>query len=203
MLLFIDNYDSFSFNIVQYLEELNIKYNYKYQIKIIKNDELDLERIKQLEPKKIILSPGPGRPNDSGVSMDVIDYYYNKLPILGICLGHQCIAEYFGLKINNSEEVVHGETVKVYHDNKDLFKNIQNPVQQTRYNSLTVDINDLNNSNILDLTAYTKKNNKIFEVMGLRHKNLDIYGVQFHPESVLSEQGHEILDNFLKIDVAN
>jgi len=199
MLLFIDNYDSFSYNIVQYLHELNIKYNYKYDIKVIKNDELSLTEIKNYNIKRIVLSPGPGRPKDSGVTMEVLDYYYNKLPILGICLGHQCIAEYFGVKIINSEDVIHGEANDVYHDQKFLFKDLKNSIKQARYNSLTVDLDLLNKSHELSLSAYTKKNNEIFEVMGLRHNKYHLYGVQFHPESVLSENGHEILNNFYKL----
>ena len=198
MLLFIDNYDSFSYNIVQYIEELNIRYHYGFNIKVIKNDELTLKDINKLNISKIVLSPGPGRPKDSGVSMEVINYYHRKLPILGICLGHQCLAEYFGINIINSEQVLHGEVVEVYHNKDKIFDNLKSPILQTRYNSLTVDIKELEKSEYLQLTAYTKKENKIFEVMGLSHKELPLYGVQFHPESVLSEHGHELLNNFLK-----
>jgi len=199
MLLFIDNYDSFSYNIVQYLYELNIKYNYQYNIKVIKNDELNLNEIKKYNIKRIVLSPGPGRPKDSGVTMDVLDYYYNKLPILGVCLGHQCIAEYFGVKIINSQDVIHGEVNEVYHNEKYLFKSLKSPIKQARYNSLTVNLDLLNKSKKLLLCAYTKKNDQIFEVMGLRHNEYHLYGIQFHPESVLSEYGHKILNNFYKL----
>jgi len=185
----IDNYDSFTYNIVQYCLELGA------DLKVIRNDELTIEEIDKLNPEKIILSPGPATPNEAGVCLEVIEYFQNKTPILGICLGHQSIAQVFGGEIIRAKNMMHGKTskIKVIKDNV-MFKNLPNEFTQTRYHSLTV--NEENLPSIVIPTARSLDDN---EIMALQIKDKPIYGVQFHPESIMSEYGHEILDNFLKL----
>jgi len=189
MILMIDNYDSFTYNIVQYCLELGA------DLKVIRNDELTIEEIDKLNPEKIILSPGPATPNEAGVCLEVIEYFQNKTPILGICLGHQSIAQVFGGEIIRAKNMMHGKTskIKVIKDNV-MFKNLPNEFTQTRYHSLTV--NEENLPSIVIPTARSLDDN---EIMALQIKDKPIYGVQFHPESIMSEYGHEILDNFLKL----
>ncbi len=189
MILMIDNYDSFTYNIVQYCKEIGI------DIKLIKNDEYTLEEIISLNPKKLIISPGPSSPDESGVCLEVIKYFSNKIPILGICLGHQCIASVFGAKIIEAKNMMHGKTsdIKLV-ANSIIFDTLPKQFRQTRYHSLLVQKEDL--PLCIIPTAYSLDDG---EIMALEIKDKQIYGVQFHPESIMSEYGHEILDNFLKI----
>ncbi len=190
MILMIDNYDSFTYNIVQYLGEL------KADVKVIRNDELSVEEIEALAPEKIVVSPGPCTPNEAGVSMAIIEHFKGKLPILGICLGHQSIGQVFGGDIVRARAVMHGKTSPMYHANKGVFKGLSNPFEATRYHSLVVDKNSL--PDCLEVTAWTQTDDgEVDEIMGLRHKTLDVEGVQFHPESILSDHGHDLLRNFL------
>lgn len=190
MILMIDNYDSFTYNIVQYLGEL------KADVKVIRNDELSVEEIEALAPEKIVVSPGPCTPNEAGVSMAIIEHFKGKLPILGICLGHQSIGQVFGGEIVRARAVMHGKTSPMYHANKGVFKGLSNPFEATRYHSLVVDKNSL--PDCLEVTAWTQTDDgEVDEIMGLRHKTLDVEGVQFHPESILSDHGHDLLRNFL------
>lgn len=190
MILMIDNYDSFTYNIVQYLGEL------KADVKVIRNDELSVEEIEALAPEKIVVSPGPCTPNEAGVSMAIIEHFKGKLPILGICLGHQSIGQVFGGDIVRARAVMHGKTSPMYHANKGVFKGLSNPFEATRYHSLVVDKNSL--PACLEVTAWTQTDDgEVDEIMGLRHKTLDVEGVQFHPESILSDHGHDLLRNFL------
>ena len=189
MILMIDNYDSFTYNIVQYCLELGA------DLKVIRNDELTVKEIDALNPKKIILSPGPATPNEAGVCLDVIEYFQDKTPILGICLGHQSIAQAFGGEVIQAENMMHGKTskVKVIKDNV-IFKGLPKEFTQTRYHSLTVSKESL--PTIVIPTAMSLDDN---EIMALQIKDKPIYGVQFHPESIMSEYGYEMLDNFLKL----
>lgn len=187
MFLMIDNYDSFVYNLVRYLEELN------EEVLVKRNDEITIDRIKSLEIDGIIISPGPKSPRDVPFCREVIDKLKGKIPILGICLGHQCIGEYFNCSIVRGEYPVHGKVHEINHNGKDIFKNIKNPLKVTRYHSLKIDENNIPENIIV--TAKTKDG----VVMGIRHKNYDIYGVQFHPEAHLTECGHEMLNNFIKI----
>ena len=187
MLLVIDNYDSFTYNLVQYLGEMG------EELKVFRNDEIALKDILKLKPKRIVISPGPGSPKDAGISKAVIKSLGSRIPILGVCLGHQCIGEVFGGKVVRAKRLMHGKTSQIFHDGKGIFKNIDNPFIATRYHSLLVEKKTLPKA--LEITAETKEK----EIMGLRHKTLPIYGVQFHPESILTQSGKEILRNFLKL----
>jgi anthranilate synthase component II len=189
MILMIDNYDSFTYNIVQYCLELGA------DLRVIRNDELSVKEIEALKPEKIIISPGPATPNDAGVSLEVIEYFQDKLPILGICLGHQSIAQVFGADVVRAKNMMHGKTSIVKRSTDcALFNKIPEIFTATRYHSLVVDPNTIN-ENIIP-TAYSEDDK---EIMALKIKDKEIYGVQFHPESIMSEYGHEILDNFLKL----
>ena len=189
MILMIDNYDSFTYNIVQYCLKLGAN------LKVIRNDELSLEEIKKLHPSKIIISPGPSTPNEAGICLKVIEYFQNSTPILGICLGHQCIAQVFGGKIVRAKNMMHGKTSKIkIVENNSMFDNLPKEFIQTRYHSLVVEKETLPNSVIT--TAISLDDN---EIMALQIKNKPIYGLQFHPESIMSEYGYEILNNFLKL----
>ena len=186
MILMIDNYDSFTYNLVQYLGELG------QNLKVFRNDKISLTKIKRLAPSKIVISPGPGRPEDAGISCEVIKKFAGRIPILGVCLGHQAIGYVYGGKIIHAKNLMHGKTSMIYHDKKTIFKNLPNPFEATRYHSLLVDKKTL--PNCLEITAWTKQN----EIMGLKHKDYLVWGVQFHPESILTKVGKNLLNNFLK-----
>ncbi|KRV65207.1 aminodeoxychorismate/anthranilate synthase component II [Pseudomonas citronellolis] len=191
MLLMIDNYDSFTYNLVQYFAEL------KADIHVIRNDELSVDEIAALNPERIVLSPGPCTPNEAGVSLEVIQRFAGKLPLLGVCLGHQSIGQAFGGDVVRARQVMHGKTSPVFHIDQGVFAGLNNPLTQTRYHSLVVKRETL--PECLEITAWTAHDDgSVDEIMGLRHKTLNVEGVQFHPESILSEQGHEMLANFLK-----
>ncbi len=189
MILMIDNYDSFTYNIVQYCRELGA------DLKVIRNDEMSVEEIEKLNPEKIIISPGPATPNEAGITLETIEYFQDKLPIFGICLGHQSIAQVFGGDVVRAKNMMHGKTSMV-ETTKDsaIFKDLPEVFRATRYHSLVVDKNTL--SDVIEPLAYSTDDN---EIMALKVKNKEIYGVQFHPESIMSEYGHEIIDNFLKL----
>ncbi len=187
MILMIDNYDSFTYNLVQYLSELGEK------LAVYRNDKITLKTIEKLKPSHIVISPGPGRPNDAGISKEIIKRFGKKIPILGVCLGHQCVAEVFGGKVISAPKLMHGKTSMIYHDKQGIFKSVTSPFEATRYHSLIVDKKML--PKILKITAWTKDN----EIMSLKHKKLPIWGVQFHPESILTQFGKKILKNFINI----
>ena len=189
MILMIDNYDSFTYNIVQYCRELGA------DLKIIRNDEMSLKEIESLHPEKIIISPGPASPDEAGITLDVIRYFKDKVPILGICLGHQSIAQVFGADVVRAKNMMHGKTSLMKQTQPcALFKDIPTEFIATRYHSLIVDKESL--PEMIEPTAFSSDDN---EIMALKIKNKDIYGVQFHPESIMSEYGHEMIGNFLKI----
>ena len=191
MILMIDNYDSFTYNIVQYFGEL------KQDITVWRNDQVSIEQIKTLAPDVIVIGPGPCDPDRAGISLDVIDIFKGVIPILGICLGHQAIGQAFGGRVIKSGQVMHGRLSAVYHNNQGVFENVPNPSQATRYHSLVIDKNSL--PDCLEVTAWTQyPDGSLEEIMGVRHKNFAIEGVQFHPESILSESGYQILNNFLQ-----
>ena len=191
MLLVIDNYDSFTYNVVQYLAEL------KADVAVYRNDEITLAEIAALAPEKIVISPGPCTPNEAGVSVDTIKTFGGKIPILGICLGHQSIGQAFGGNIVRAKEVMHGKTSMIHHSNQGVFAGLTNPYRATRYHSLVIDQKTL--PDCLEITAWTETaDGAIDEIMGVRHRELAIEGVQFHPESILTEHGHELLNNFLR-----
>ena len=187
MILVIDNYDSFTYNLVQYLGEMG------EELKVIRNDELDLAGIRKLKPARIVISPGPGSPKDAGVSNQVIRELGPKIPLLGVCLGHQCIGEAFGGRVLGAERLMHGKTSPIYHQGQGIFKGLDNPFTATRYHSLLVERSTFPKE--LSITAETKEK----EVMGLQHKKFPIYGVQFHPESILTTAGKALLRNFLNL----
>jgi len=187
MILMIDNYDSFTYNLVQYLEELGQK------ICVYRNDAITIRDIEKLNPSSIVISPGPGRPENAGISCEVIKEFCGKIPILGVCLGHQAIGYCFGGKIVQAKKLMHGKVSKIYHNKKDIFKNIPNPFLATRYHSLVVEKKSL--PSCLEITASTNDH----EIMGLKHKDYPLWGVQFHPESILTKSGKAILDNFIRL----
>ncbi|MDX1756424.1 MAG: aminodeoxychorismate/anthranilate synthase component II [Marinobacter sp.] len=191
MLLMIDNYDSFTYNVVQYLAELGA------EVQVYRNDEITIEQIEALKPERLVVSPGPCTPNEAGISMAAIEHFAGKLPILGICLGHQSIGQVFGGDIVRAGHVMHGKVSPVYHKDTGVFRSLNNPLQATRYHSLVIDKNTL--PDCLEVTAWTRnEDGSVEEIMGVRHKTLPIEGVQFHPESIMTEQGHELLRNFLR-----
>jgi len=191
MLLMIDNYDSFTYNVVQYLGELGA------EVKVVRNDELSVAEVEALNPQRIVVSPGPCTPNEAGVSLEVIRHFAGKLPILGVCLGHQSIGQAFGGEVVRARQVMHGKTSPVFHENTGVFAGLNNPLTVTRYHSLVVRRETL--PECLEVTAWTcREDRSVDEVMGLRHRTLNVEGVQFHPESILTEQGHELFANFLK-----
>jgi len=191
MLLMIDNYDSFTYNLVQYFGELGA------DVRVFRNDQITIEEIEALNPDKIVISPGPCTPNEAGISLDVIKHFAGKKPILGVCLGHQSIGQAFGGDIVHASAIMHGKTSPVYHKDGSVFKGLNNPVESTRYHSLVIDKNTL--PDCLEITAWTQtENGEMDEIMGVQHKTLPIEGVQFHPESILTEQGHDLLKNFLE-----
>ena len=189
-ILMVDNYDSFTYNLVQYLGELGA------DVQVVRNDEISVEAIADIAPDKIVLSPGPCTPNEAGISIPTLLNYAGKIPILGVCLGHQSIGQAFGGRIIRAKEIMHGKTSMVYHQNKGVFSNLANPLEATRYHSLVIEQASL--PDCLEITAWTQTpDGKIDEIMGVKHKTLAVEGVQFHPESILTQYGHEMLKNFL------
>ena len=190
MILMIDNYDSFTYNLVQYLGELG------EDVRVVRNDELTVAEIKKLAPEKIVISPGPCTPNEAGVSLEVIEKLAGQVPILGVCLGHQAIGQAFGGKVVRAREIMHGKTSLIHHDGKGVFRGLPNPFEATRYHSLVVEKTSLPPE--LEVSAWTvREDGSLDEIMGLRHTSLRIEGVQFHPESILTQHGHDMLRNFL------
>lgn len=190
MILMIDNYDSFTYNLVQYFGEL------EQQVKVVRNDQIGINEIAQLNPDHIVLSPGPCTPNEAGVSLDVVKEFAGKTPILGVCLGHQAIGQAFGGKIVRANDIMHGKTSMVFHENEHVFKGCDLPFVATRYHSLVIEKQSL--PDCLHVTAWTQNDSgDIDEIMGVRHKELAIEGVQFHPESILTDFGHHLLQNFI------
>lgn len=185
MILLIDNYDSFTWNLYQYFCELGA------QVQVRRNDELALEEIAALKPEKIVISPGPCTPNESGISLAAIAHYAGQIPLLGVCLGHQAIAQVFGATIVRAEKVMHGKTSPIHHNGQGVFQGLNNPLTVTRYHSLLIDPATL--PECFEVTARSESG----EIMAIRHREWDLEGVQFHPESILSEQGHQLLANFL------
>ncbi|MDX1801283.1 MAG: aminodeoxychorismate/anthranilate synthase component II [Marinobacter sp.] len=195
MLLMIDNYDSFTYNVVQYLAELGA------EVQVYRNDEITVADIEALKPERLVISPGPCTPNEAGISMAAIEHFAGKLPILGICLGHQAIGQVFGGDVIRAGQVMHGKMSPVFHNDGGVFRGLSNPLQATRYHSLVLDQTTL--PDCLEVTAWTRQpDGSIEEIMGVRHRTLAIEGVQFHPESIMTEQGHELLRNFLQLNVA-
>ena len=191
MILMIDNYDSFTYNLVQYLGELG------QDVRVARNDELSLEQIRELAPDRIVISPGPGTPDQAGVSLELITKLGAQIPILGVCLGHQSIGQAFGGKVVRAGQIMHGKTSMIHHTGKGVFAGLPNPFEATRYHSLVVEKSTL--PQCLEVTAWTQNaDGGIDEIMGLRHKTLAIEGVQFHPESILTQHGHDLLGNFLR-----
>jgi len=192
MLLMIDNYDSFTYNLVQYLGELGA------DVRVVRNDQIMVDEIGRLKPEQLVISPGPCTPNEAGVSVAAIETLKGELPILGVCLGHQSIGQAFGGKVVHAGSIMHGKTSEIYHNNTDVFAGLTNPFTATRYHSLVIDKDSL--PDCLAVTAWTQnEDGRIEEIMGVRHKELPIYGVQFHPESILTTYGHDILQNFLEL----
>ncbi len=190
MLLMIDNYDSFTYNLVQYFGELGA------EVVVHRNDEIDIEAIERLAPERIVISPGPCTPNEAGVSLEAVRHFAGRVPLLGVCLGHQAIGQAFGGKVVHAREVMHGKTSPVHHRGEGVFRGLPNPVVATRYHSLVVERSTL--PECLEVTAWTEAaDGAVDEIMGLRHRSLDVEGVQFHPESILTEAGHALLKNFL------
>jgi anthranilate synthase component II len=187
MLLMIDNYDSFTYNLVQYFQELG------EEVRVYRNDEIGLHDIQKSKPSKIVISPGPCTPNEAGVSVPVIQEFAGKIPILGVCLGHQSIGQAFGGKIIRAKRVMHGKTSMIRHDGKGVFKDLENPFEATRYHSLVIERSSM--PEVLEITASADDG----EVMGVRHKNLLLEGIQFHPESILTKEGKHLLKNFLDL----
>ena len=187
MLLMIDNYDSFTYNLVQHLGELG------ENIRVFRNDKVTIKEIEKLKPESIVISPGPCTPREAGISVDVIKYFAGKIPILGVCLGHQAIGAAFGGDIIRAPRLMHGKTSMINHDGKTIFKGLPNPFEATRYHSLIIKKKTL--PSCLEISAWTDKN----EIMGVRHKEFIVEGVQFHPESILTKAGKDLLKNFLKL----
>ena len=186
MLLMIDNYDSFTYNLVQYFGELG------QEVSVYRNDQISIEEIKAINPKFIVISPGPCSPNEAGISLEVVKNFKEEIPILGVCLGHQTIGQAFGGKITYAKTIMHGKTSLIHHTNQGVFKGINNPFTATRYHSLVIEKSSC--PDCFDITAWTDDQ----EIMGIQHKLLPIEGVQFHPESILTEFGHDLLSNFIK-----
>ena len=191
MLLMIDNYDSFTYNLVQYFGELG------QEVSVYRNDEISISEIETLKPKYIVISPGPCTPNEAGISLNLIEKLAGKIPILGVCLGFQAIVQVFGGSIIGAQKIMHGKVSPIHHTGKGVFKNLKNPLNATRYHSLVAEKPTL--PDCFEVTAWTnKENGDIEEIMGVRHKSYDIEGVQFHPESILTEHGHQMLNTFLQ-----
>ena len=190
MLLMIDNYDSFTYNLVQYFGEL------KVDVQVYRNDEITVKEIERLNPEYLVISPGPCTPNEAGVSIEAIKNFAGKLPILGVCLGHQSIGQAFGGNIIHAKEIMHGKVSNMFHKDAGVFKNLENPLEATRYHSLVIDAETL--PDCFEITAWTEnESGEMDEIMGIRHKDYAIEGIQFHPESILTQHGHAMLQNFL------
>jgi len=191
MLLMIDNYDSFTYNVVQYLGELG------QEVSVFRNDDIDLQEVDQMAPEKIVISPGPCTPNEAGISMPLIQHCVGRVPILGICLGHQSIGQVFGGKVVRARKVMHGKTSMIYHSNQGVMAGLSNPFEATRYHSLVVEKETL--PDCLAVTAWTQTpDGEVDEIMAIKHLDFFVEGVQFHPESILTEHGHDLLENFLR-----
>ncbi|CAI0970494.1 aminodeoxychorismate synthase component II [Serratia ficaria] len=190
MLLLIDNYDSFTYNLYQYFCELGA------EVLVKRNDALQLADIERLAPQRLVISPGPCTPNEAGISLDAIRHFAGKLPILGVCLGHQALGQAFGAEVVRAREVMHGKTSAIRHRDGGVFRGLNNPLTVTRYHSLVLKADTL--PDCFEVTAWSERDGERDEIMGIRHRRLALEGVQFHPESILSEQGHRLLDNFLK-----
>ncbi|KFI09729.1 aminodeoxychorismate/anthranilate synthase component II [Vibrio coralliilyticus] len=191
MLLIIDNYDSFTYNLYQYFCELGA------EVKVVRNDETDIAAIEAMKPSHLVISPGPCTPNEAGITLEVIEHFAGKLPILGVCLGHQAIAQVFGGEVVRARQVMHGKTSPIRHNGRSVFAGLNNPLTVTRYHSLVVQHGTL--PECFELTAWTElEDGSMDEIMGYQHKTLPIDAVQFHPESIKTEQGHELLANFLR-----
>ncbi|HEJ7887703.1 TPA: aminodeoxychorismate synthase component II [Serratia liquefaciens] len=189
-LLMLDNYDSFTYNLYQYFCELGA------EVLVKRNDELQLADIERLAPQRLVISPGPCTPNEAGISLAAIQHFAGKLPILGVCLGHQALGQAFGAKVVRAREVMHGKTSAIRHLDSGVFRGLNNPLTVTRYHSLVLEAATL--PDCFEVTAWSERDGVRDEIMGIRHRQLALEGVQFHPESILSEQGHQLLDNFLK-----
>ncbi|MDQ3731596.1 MAG: aminodeoxychorismate/anthranilate synthase component II [Pseudomonadota bacterium] len=190
MLLMIDNYDSFTYNLVQYLSELGA------EVWVVRNDQIGIAEIERLAPERIVISPGPCTPNEAGISLAVIGRFSEQIPILGVCLGHQAIGQAFGGRIVHAREIMHGKTSLIHHNENSVFRGLEMPFEATRYHSLVIDKSSL--PECLEVTAWTQTaNGESDEIMGVRHKERRVEGVQFHPESILTRQGHDLLRNFL------
>lgn len=191
MLLMIDNYDSFTYNLVQYFGELG------QVVEVYRNDKITVNEIEELSPKFLVISPGPCTPNEAGISIEVIKYFSGKIPMLGVCLGFQSMIQAFGGNVIGAKKIMHGKISPIYHTKKGVFNNLKNPLNATRYHSLVAEQSNL--PDCFEVTAWTENEEGYCdEIMGIKHKEMVIEGVQFHPESILTEQGHEMLDNFLK-----
>ena len=191
MLLMIDNYDSFTYNLVQYFGELGADVN------VVRNDQISIKEIEKLNPEQLVISPGPCTPNEAGISVEAIKYFTGKKPVLGVCLGHQSIGQAFGGKIVHAKQIMHGKTSMIQHADKGVFSGLNNPFEATRYHSLVIEQSSL--PDCLEVTSWTENaDGSIDEIMGIRHKEYPIQGIQFHPESILTEHGHDMLKNFLE-----
>ncbi|HEI8868988.1 MULTISPECIES: aminodeoxychorismate synthase component II [Gammaproteobacteria] len=190
MLLLIDNYDSFTYNLYQYFCQLGA------EVLVRRNDELQLADIERLAPQRLVISPGPCTPNEAGISLAAIRHFAGRLPILGVCLGHQALGQAFGATVVRARQVMHGKTSAIRHGNSGVFAGLNNPLTVTRYHSLVLEAATL--PDCFEVTAWSERGGERDEIMGIRHRQLALEGVQFHPESILSEQGHQLLDNFLK-----
>ncbi len=191
MILMIDNYDSFTFNIVQYLGELGA------EVLVKRNDMITIDEITDLKPSKIVISPGPCTPNEAGISIEVVEKFHKDIPILGVCLGHQTIGQAFGGKIIPAKKIMHGKTSQIKHDNSQLFTDIPQSFNATRYHSLVIEEETF--PEVLEITARSSQEDNCSEIMGLKHKDYAVYGLQFHPESILTQYGHKLLENFLNV----
>lgn len=191
MLLMIDNYDSFTYNLVQYLGELGA------EVRVVRNDQITVAEIEKLKPEHIVISPGPCTPNEAGISLAAINTFAGKIPLLGVCLGHQGIGQAFGGKVVRARQVMHGKTSRIYHAGTSVFRGLPVPFEATRYHSLVIEKDSL--PECLEVTAWTQtESGSVDEIMGVRHKQLKVEGVQFHPESILTQHGHDMLRNFLQ-----
>jgi anthranilate synthase component 2 len=192
MVLMLDNYDSFTWNLVQYLGELG------EDVRVFRNDEISVEEVLRLSPSRVVISPGPCTPNEAGISLDLIKRLAGRVPLLGVCLGHQCIGQAFGGRVLRARHVMHGKTSPIHHNGAGVFSGLANPFTATRYHSLVIE--HASCPDCLEVTAWTENaDGSIDEIMGVRHREFDIQGVQFHPESILTEHGHDLLANFLGV----